>query len=215
MSKTFVEKPGILTEAEARPILEPYLPALVDVFHSSFDWVQAILDQDPERRRDLDASIQAGMVYCRFTSLVGRRLGADKNVVLKRRGRMLRALIGKRIALRCKKLRKTRKGHLCAGNVKTNAQSLIYYQLGIDKMQGAHPTEVTFGYTTDPSNRSPTGVYLTCPISWYSNKWTIPLEGEEFTGQLPFAQPADPASPMPNQATFIITPKTKKGVDNK
>jgi hypothetical protein len=215
MDRKFVERPGLLTQEQAFSILEPYVPGLLGDFHDSWDWVQAILDEDSERRATFDASAQAAMVFCRFVVTTGRRLHDDRNVVLKKSGRMLRALIAKRLAVRFKKLKLKMNGHLVAGNIKTNAQSLIYYQLGFDGMQDAKPTEVTFGYTTDRFNVSVTGLYLTCPISWYSNKWSIPFMGEDGEGQLPFAPPVDPKNPGANQATFIITPKIKKNVEEK
>jgi len=213
--RPFIERPGLLTQAQAFPIIEPYLPGLVDDFKGSWEWNQAILDEDPERRLTFDASAQAAMVFCRFVVLTGRRLEGDPKVVLRKSGRMLRALIEKAIAIRFKKLQLKMNGHLVAGNIKTNAQGLIYYQLGFDGMQNARPTEVTFGYTTDKSNTLVTGIYLTCPISWYSNKWVIPLESEDAAGTLPFAAPADPMNPAANQATFIITPKINKDVEGK
>jgi hypothetical protein len=176
-------------------------------FSNSWFWVQEILDQDYERRLTFDASAQASMVFCRFVVSTGRRLEGDLKVVLKKSGRMLRAVIDQRVALRFKKLTLKRDGSLIAGNVKTNAQGLIYYQLGFDGMQDARPTEVTFGYTTDATNTSITGVYMTCPISWYANKWTIPFMSEEGEASLPFAAPSDPMNPTANEATFIITPK--------
>lgn len=210
MDKKYVERQGLLTQAQAFPVIEAYVPGLLADFGTSWDWVQAILDQDPERRVTFDASAQAAMVFCRFVILTGRRLDGDPRVVLKKSGRMLRALIDKSVAIRFKKLHLKMNGHLVSGNVKTNAQGLIYYQLGFDGMQDARPTEVTFGYTTDKTNTLVTGIYLTCPISWYSNKWVIPFMPEQGEGALPFAPPNDPLNPTANEATFIITPKIKK-----
>ena len=210
MDKKYVERPGILRQEQAFPIIEPYLPGLIVDFNGSWDWVQAILDQDAERRATLDASTQAAMVFCRFVLLTAGRLSRDPDVQLLRKGRMLRALIKKQMALRFKKLHLKQDGHLVSGNVKTNAQGKIYYQLGLDGMQDAKPTEVTFGYTTDRVNVSVTGIFLTCPISWYSNKWVIPLIAESDEGKLPFAPPIDPKNPGANEATFIIEPKIAK-----
>ena len=207
MAQKYIEREGLLTQAQALPILEPYLLGLLDDFASSWDWVRLILDEDNERRMTFDASAQAAMVFCRFVTLIGRRLNADPNVELKKSGRMLRALIAKRVALRFKKLRLKRNGQLVAGNVKTNAQGMIYYNLGFDGMQDARPTEVMFGYTTDATNTSVSGLYVTCPISWYSNKWVIPFMPDSGEGSLPFAAPSDPTNPSSNEATFIITPK--------
>jgi hypothetical protein len=213
MDKKYVERPGLLTQAQAFPIIQPYLPGLISDFTDGWEWVQAILDQDAERRATFDASAQAAMVFCRFVRLTGNRFGADPNIELRKSGRMLRALIAKRVALRFKKLSLKLNGHLIAGNIKTNAQALIYYQLGFDGMQDARPTEVTFGYTTDRANVDVTGVYLTCPISWYSNKWVIPLMADDAEGRLPFAPPKDPTNPDANEATFIITPNKQKKVE--
>ena len=170
--------------------------------------------EDAERRVTFDASALAAMVFCRFVLLAGKSLGNDPNVELRKSGRMLRALIAKTIAVRFKKLTLKPNGRLVAGNVRTNSQSLIYYQLGFDGMQGAFPTEVIFGYTTDKANVNVTGVYLTCPISWDSNKWTLPLMPDETEGQLPFAPPVNPMRPD-NQVTFIITPNVVKKVEGK
>jgi hypothetical protein len=212
MERKFGERPGILTEEQAKPILEPYVPGLIGDFHDSWDWVQAILDQDTERRVTFDTSTQAAMVFNRFALLTSRRHSSDDAVKLKRYGRMLRALIGDgRVALRFKKLVKKLDGQLCASNVHTNAQSLIYNQLSIDGMEDAWPTEITFGYTTDEANTTVTGLYFTCPVSWYSNKWVFQLEGDSGEGTLPYASPTgpnDPTGPMPDQATVFI--KIKK-----
>lgn len=215
MDKKYIERQGLLTQAQAFPIIQPYLPGLLEDFNQSWEWNQAILDEDPERRATFDASTQAAMIFCRFVVLVGRRLNQDSNVDLKKNGRMLRAIINRRVALRFKKLHLKKNGQLCAGNVKTNAQGMIYYQLGFDEMQDARPTEVTFGYMTDSLNVSVAGIYLTCPISWHTNKWVIPLMGEESEGALPFAAPIDPNAPTANNATFTITPKIKRDIGNK
>src|SRR5271154_2810337 len=123
MDNQFIERPGILTEAQAKPILEPYVPGLMDDFHGAWDWVSAILDEDPERRVTFDTSTTAAMVFNRFVLLTRRRLDGNDEVVLRKYGRMMRALLGGgRLALRFKKLTKKMTGALCGGNVKTNAQ---------------------------------------------------------------------------------------------
>lgn len=214
MNKNFVERPHVITRDAARPLLDPYIPGLLDDFHLSWDWVQAILDQDPERRETFDSSTQAAMIFNRFVVMFGRRYGADESVELKKSGRMMRALIAdKRLALRFKKLAEKEDGSLCAGNVKTNAQSLIYNQMTFEQMGATRPTEVTFGYTVDETNTTCTGIYLTCPISWYSNKWTMQIEGEDLEGTLPFAAPVDPNAPESGEAMVVITAKNKKQVE--
>lgn len=211
MNNRFVERPGVLTEEQAKSLLDPYRQGLVDDFHGSWDWVQAILEQDAERRATFDTSTIAAMVFNRFVVLTGRRLEGDGDVSLRKHGRMMRALIGGgRVALRFKKLTKKMNGALCAGQIQTNAQVRIFYQLGFDGMEDAQPTEITFGYTTDEANTVVTGLYFTCPISFYQNKWTTVLEGGDSEGTLPFAVPGDPDQPMPDQATVLITPKIKK-----
>src|SRR4051794_19407819 len=107
MDKKYIERPGILSEEQAKPILEPYIPGLIDDFHTSFDWVQAILDQDPERRATFDTSTTAAMVFNRFVVLMGRRLDGSDGVDVRKYGRMMRALLGGgRVAVRFKKLTK-------------------------------------------------------------------------------------------------------------
>jgi hypothetical protein len=211
MESKFIERPGVLSEDQAKPYLEPYTAGLVEDFHEGWDWVQAILEQDTERRVTFDTSTVAAMVFNRFVVLTGRRLDGDDGVLLRKHGRMMRALIGNgRIALRFKKLTKKMNGALCAGQIQTNAQVRIFYQLGFDGMEDAKPTEITFGYTTDEANTIVTGLYFTCPISFYNNKWAMVLEGGENEDRLPFAVPSDPNQPVPDQATVLITPKVKK-----
>jgi hypothetical protein len=55
-----------------------------------------------------------------------------------------------------------------------------------------------------------TGLYITCPISWYANKWMLALEGGEAQEGLPFAPPPNPDVQSSGQAQIIITSKTKK-----
>jgi hypothetical protein len=211
MNNKWAERPGILTAEQAKPILEPYVPGLMDDCGIAFDWVQAILDQDPDRRMTFDTSTVAAMIFNRFVLLWAARLQSDPRVTIRKSGRMMRALIDNRVALRFKKLAKKMNGSLCGGNVRTNAQSLIYYQLGFDGMEDAYPTEITFGYVADPANRSLHGMYLTCPIGWDRNKWAIVLDGEQGTDALPFAAPSDPNQPVEGEAVVVIRSKSKKG----
>lgn len=206
----YVERPGVLAETEVRPILDPHLPGLLDDFQVAWDWVQDILDQDLDRRATFDSSTQAAMIFNRFASLMGHRMDGQNRICLKRSGRMLRAVIDDRVAIRFKKLRKNRKGALCASNVHTNAQSRMYYQLCIDGLEDCRPTEVTFGYTTDDTNTIVTGLYLTCPISWHTNKWTVQLDGMADEGTLPFVAPENPDQPADGVAEVVITPRIKK-----
>lgn len=211
----YVERPGVLAEMEVRPIVEPHMPGLLNDFEVAWDWVQDILDQDVDRRATLDSSTQAAMIFNRFALLMGQRMDGQKRVSLRRNGRMLRAVIDGRVAIRFKKLRKNRKGALCASNVHTNAQSRMYYQLCIDGLEDCRPTEVTFGYVTDVTNTTVTGLYLTCPISWHTNKWTIPLDGVADVGTLPFVAPENPDQPADGVAEVVITPRIKKEVARK
>ncbi|MCC6682502.1 MAG: hypothetical protein IT445_16500 [Phycisphaeraceae bacterium] len=214
MSQKFTERRGLLSEQQALAILQPYLPGLMDDFRDSWDWVQDILDGDPERRSTFDGSTVAGMIFNRCVVLFGRRLDSDPKVKLKKTGRMLRALIDGKVALRFKKLTKKRNGQLCSGNVKTNAQGLIYWQMGFDGVEESRPTEITFGYTADILNTNFTGIYLACPISWYTNKWIATLDGGEQGMMLPFASPNRPDdSTEPDQALVAIESKKAKKED--
>ena len=199
-----------LTEAEARPIFEPYITGMVDDLHSSFDWVQEILDEKDDRRSTFDLSTQAAMVFDRFVLIAGRRFGANRDALLHKSGRMLRVLLGgKRAALRFKKLRKDRYGRLISSNVKTKAQTSIYYQMGFEGMDDAKPTEFTFGYTSNLANTEVTGLYITCPASYNSNKYVITVEGgEEENTRLFAGSPSGDGTP--EQTTIVITPKSKK-----
>jgi hypothetical protein len=203
MKKRQTERRNILSKAEAWTILKPYMPAMVEDFRDAWLWVQAILDQDPDRRSTLDISTQAAMVFDRFKRLAALRFIGTSRCQLTTQGRMLRIILGGKLAIRFKKF----DGQLHSGNVHTNAQSYMYFQFEFDGMES--PTEVTFGYKTDATDRNVVGLYVTCPIGWDVNKWVIEIiEAESDSLPLFQPQPTQPHAPAATVPAFEI--KTKK-----
>jgi hypothetical protein len=167
--------------------------------------VQAILDEDPDRRVTFDVSTQAAMVFNRFVILTARRLEGNAKVRLKRSGRMMTINFGSGLILRFKKF----DDKLRSRNIRTNSQALIYWQMTLDGMDPA--TNVTFGYQTDVTARNVTGVFFTCPVGWSKNKWVIPVD-EQAEGALPFV--SAPREPEPQAPGFkILPPDTSKTSD--
>jgi hypothetical protein len=223
MPKTSPKLPArrnLVTQQEAEEILAPYSDGLKADFWQSWQWVQDILDQDPERRATLDPSTVAAMIFNRFVVLAIRRLTSDKNVVIRKHGRMMKVTFADKLSLRFKKFDE----NLCGSNVHTINQMFIYWQMEFDGMDS--PTEVTFGYTVDASGRRVTGLYVTCPIGWKENIWKITLDedrGEDRGDVLPFAapdspaprSPALPAEPAPGTAQVVVTAKEQKKAEGK
>ncbi len=94
---------------------------------------------------------------------------------------------------------------LRSGNVKTNRQREIYHQYEIEGIES--PTDVTFGYVTNPAGTSISGVYVTCPVGWRKNAWMIAVRdpGLEDGYQL-FGGGDD----SPSDDEIIVVPKTSK-----
>lgn len=189
-----------VSRIRAEEILKPWIPTLTDAFQHAWNWVEDILNGNPDRRRTLHLSTQAAMVYDRFISLILPLIKDHPNVKTKWTGRMLRLYIGNEIYLRFKKL----DNKLRSGNVPTKNQDKIYYNL-IDL--GEPATSITFGYVVNPSGTGVRGLYLTCPKSYKQNEWMCPLLDASDGGMPLFApQPLPPSLPLP-----IIKPIRKPG----
>jgi hypothetical protein len=199
----FPERRNIVSKEDAQKILEKYLPGLWEDFQAAWQWVQDILDQDPERRSTFDSSAQAAMIFLRLSVLAVRRLYGQPGIQIKKHGRMVKITFDGRLSLRFKKFG----DGVYGANIHTNTQMYMYYQFEFEGMES--PTEVTFGYKTDAAGRNVTGVYITCPIGWRVNKWIITLADEE-NGMLPFVSP-QPHEPVPGDAQVKITVKKAEG----
>ena len=198
----YLARRAIASQAEAAQTLTNYLPSLETDFRESWDWAQAIMEQDPNRRRILNASTQAAMVHDCFVTRMRTRYSDDPRVTLKATGRMLRMRIDGMLSLRFKKF----DSKLRSRNVKTNSQVAIYFQMEMEGIDGA--TDVTFGYKTDATGRKWVGMYVTCPVGWGQNKWVIVLneEGGE-SGMFSFSPTTDSPDNSP-----IIEPKDKRKI---
>lgn len=143
------------------------------------------------------------MVYCRFVDLLEKKLFGDRNVRIKKHGRMVTFIIAQKLRLRFKKF----DGNLRSGNVRTKQQFAMHYQLEIEGLDN-NLTDVKFGYSTDSVGRKITGIYITCPKDWKKNAWFIQL-GDEQSDALPFVVATPPELPLP--ATKLKKAKEKKG----
>lgn len=199
----FVERRAIISQEEAKALLEPHLPLLEEDFKAAWDFVQDILNQDPERRSTFDISTQAAMIFNRFVRLTHKRFNDVPGVLLKSSGRMMKMIINGKLSLRFKKF----DGKLRSKNVRTNQQLKMYFQLQLDGMDTA--TEVTFGYKTDATGLNVTGVYVTCPVGWGTNRWVIVVNEREQGDALPFIAP-EPVTPFQPDNSIQITPKEVK-----
>ena len=205
MPTSYVARPNLLKLPQAQEILRPHLPGLYADFQEAWDWVEAIFDQDPERRATFDASIHAAMVFHRFVVLSYRRFTGHETVKVKRAGRMMTINLGGGLLLRFKKFNKDL--HSC--NVKTNTQARIYWNLTFEGMEPA--TCVTFGYKLDPANRKVVGVYVTCPVGWDRNEWVLPIN-EASSETIPMFG-GDPQPTAPQAPGFTIIPLAEKKAD--
>lgn len=173
---------NLLSRSEAWQLLEPIAPQLYSWLQDSWEWVQAILDEDPERRSVLDPSTIAGMVYDRFKTLLKSGLHDNPSIEFVDHGRMTRALVGGKAILRFKKFDE----QLRSRNIGTkNQESICHQQYYLDGVP-ARPTNITFGYVTDLAGASLQAVYFTCPDGWDSNHWIIKVGGAEEDGALLF-----------------------------
>lgn len=177
---------------EADKILKPLYPTLYGAFEDAWNWVQGILEQDPDRRRTFGPSTVAAMVYERFVALLLPMVAGNPDIKVVKSGRMIRLRIANKITLRFKRL--TNK--LRSGNVRTQAQHDIYMNL-LDVSDGA--TSVTFGYVVAKAVSAIRGVYVTCPKNWKENFWMIPLR-DDAAGGMPLFTPAPlpPTLPLPD-----------------
>ena len=191
---------NLLTRDEARAILEPHVPALLECLAAAWEAVQQTLDDDPERRAVLDSSTQASMLYNWFAYLIVARLDGVPGVRKVQTGRMIKFVFNEQLSLRFKKFDR----NLWSRNVRTNNQLRHYFQLQLDGV-AEDATEVTLGYVTDVTNSGLRGVYLTCPIGWSRNKWMIVLD-EADSGSFLFA---------PSESTPPTTVKPKVAIKKK
>ena len=159
------------------------------------------MDQDPERRVTFDAGLEATMVNMRFVHLARQRFEELEKVAVKMHGRHMAVTLDGGLRLRFKKF----DDKLRSGNVKTNRQREIYHQYEIEGIES--PTDVTFGYATNPAGTNISGVYVTCPVGWRENAWMIAVRdpGLEDGYQL-FGGGDD----SPNDDEIIVVPKTGK-----
>ncbi len=163
----------LLTRAKAWEILEPLTERLYGWIDRSWDWVQDILEKDPERRAIFDPSTVAAMVYDHFKTLMASGFHEEPSVEMVAEGRMARAFIGGKIILRFKKLDR----QLRSRNIGTKNQESIYnQQFYLDGFPG-RPTNITLGYVSDLSETKLAGVYFTCPRSFSTNHWMIQVGG--------------------------------------
>jgi hypothetical protein len=172
---------GLLSRTEAWEVLGPYADQLHGWLQDAWDWVRAILTQDPERDATLDSSTVAGMVSDRFAFLLEAELDEDHQVQLARTGRMLRATIDGQVTLRFKKLDR----RLRSSNIDTHNQENIYCQHLLGNF-GVRPTNVTFGYVASPTGTAIAAVHFTCPLDWSRNLWAIQLAGLDEEGAFLF-----------------------------
>ena len=157
------------------------------------------MDEDPERRVTFDAGLEATMVNMRFVHLAKGYFEDVNGAKVKMHGRHMSVLLDGQLRLRFKKF----DDKLRSGNVRTNRQRLIYHQLEIEGI--TEPTDVTFGYVTNPAGSDIAGVYVTCPIGWRTNEWMIVVQdpGLEEGYQL-FGGGDD----SPNDDEIIVVAKT-------
>ncbi len=197
---TLMKRKNLLSRDEARAIVEPHIETLVDNLEEAWDWVQAILDQDPERRVTFDTSLEATMISQRFILLTRQKLEGQEGIVIKMHGRHMTVMLAGAVNLRFKKFDQK----LRSGQVKTNRQWAIYHQDSfIDD-----PTEITFGYVTTPAGDKIHGVYITCPIGWSRNAWMIALR-DPGLGTLPLFTGDD----APDTSEIIVKPRKAKDSD--
>lgn len=191
----------VISREDAKAELESRATLLEEKLRESFDWVQAILNQDAARRLTLDLSIQAAMVYQRFVELLEAAMVGDPSVRITKVGRMRMFSFGQKLRLRFKKLDR----NLTAKNVRTKHQHGMYHQLllpGLDNDM----TDVTFGYLTNKTGQKIDGIYLTCPKNWKENHWRIEFE-DPMMGHGLFVTP--PVAPIkPQEVTPLVRPKT-------
>jgi len=160
----------------------PISPTFTEWLNRAWDWVQAILDQDPERRASFDEITVASMIYCRFCFHMKNGLIGDKRVQLITNGRMTRASIDGELIIRFKKLDRT----LRSRNIATGNQERIYNQQYRLEEIGDRPTNVTFGYFTDSLGTKLLGVYFACPKNWSANLWVVRVGGPDESGEFLF-----------------------------
>lgn len=199
---------------EAESIIDPYIDQMQEWLFESWKWLQQRLDADAELRKTCDFSIQAAMVYNQFVERMQQGFVDDPDVKIDRHGRMVTFLFSGVLRLRFKKL----DGKLRSGNVQTNRQRTLYWQLLLPGMDNKL-TDVTFGYVTDRVCSVIKGVYITCPIGWRKNKWFIPIVDPNDGQMSIFDQPTQPMTPaaaiepvradLPKYASKIKPPKTQ------
>lgn len=202
-STAFLLNRGLISRDEAETLLKPFLPLLSECIDSAWSWAQQILDEDPGRRKTLDPSTQASMVYNKLVELVEEKLTGEPGIDLLRKGRMLSVCFFRKVVVRFKKF----DWQLRSKNVKTNRQRKIYYQQFELEGIADKPTSLTLGYVVDPLGRELLSLHLTCPISYSRNRWSIQIKAHRDENILPFGSKP---TPLVDESDVQVIPKNQE-----
>jgi hypothetical protein len=171
----------IISLDAAKPVLEPLIPVLKECLLAEWEWIQNILDQDPERRVKLDdTSTLAAMLSNAFRYTARQRLSSECGIKWESTGRMQHGMVGDAIRLRFKKLTNDK----TSMNVQTATQSAYYNDPQPPLPKAQLVTSVTYGYTSDRLARELTGAYFVCPDGFAKNHWVWPIFDTGDGGQL-------------------------------
>ncbi len=199
---------GIIPRDEAMALLADLLPVFRDCLDQSWQFVEQVFDEAPERRAAFTPTTRANMLYDRLVQMVRQALDGHPRIQLAHRGRMLRLIVDQRVLVRFKKLDED----LRARNVRTDSQLLDYYQLWLPGIEEPALTKLTFGYRLNATQTEIVGRYLTCPKNWKENHWFAALD-EEASDAMPLFIPR-PQSDADSGVGIVVTPKRaapKKG----
>lgn len=190
-----------MSREEAMGLLADFIPLFQSCLDSSWQFVEQVFGETPERRAAFTPTTRANMLYDRMAQVLQQALDGHPRIQLRHRGRMLRLILDQRLLIRFKKLDDS----LRAKNVHTDSQRLDYYQMWLPGMEEPVLTKLTFGYRLNETKTSIAGAYITCPKSWRENHWTAAI-GEDASQAAPLFVPP----PVPDSEIgigIVVTPK--------
>ncbi len=198
--------PPTLSLEQAKPLLEPCVPILLESFWEAWGWATALVDSDKLARLILHSSTMAGIVSDGYAHFSRPKLVDQFKARWSSSGRFHKASMGP-LSLRFKKFTPD----LLGMQVRTEAQRQEYQQ-DQSYLPGAQAiTGITLGYTLDPLRSVVTGIYFTCPSDFDRNAWNWPIY-QAGDGQLSLFQgtPLPPDQPVEDVINVSIKVKTKK-----
>jgi hypothetical protein len=198
---------GVLTLEEAKLVLAPLVPTLLDSFWESWNWTSEWIAKDEKAKLILHSSTMAGIVSDAFGHFARPKLITEFSASWSSRGRFHRAIIGQSVSLRFKKLLPD----LNSMNIQTEEQRSVYEQHEARLPNARRITAITLGYTLRKMSSKPSGVYFVCPQSFERNSWTWPIY-QESDGQLQLFTPPSlpPDQPVEDVLDVNINLKSRK-----